>query len=169
MPSRRGQTQSTDGVVSACETLEIPGGWDRPAFGATVPGTPDKLIYAPSSIQEMMALPTPEVTPAHTSVPTALPCVAGHHEQACWLLLTSHPFHNSLLLGRLLMAVGSQWGEPWGGGCSPHLLLQVSGRQYWAPLCGVIIPLPSCPALGFGVFDAEAGPESGCPDHFEYA
>ena len=83
--------------------------------------------------------------------------------------VTSHPFHNSLLLGRLLMAAGGQWGGPWGGGCSPHLLLEVSGRQYWTPLCGVIIPHPSCPAPGFGVFDAEAGPESGCPDHFEYA
>ena len=65
VPSGRGQTQSRDGVVSVRETLERRGGWDGGAFGATVPGTSDKLIFAPSSIQEMMALPTPEVTPAH--------------------------------------------------------------------------------------------------------
>lgn len=44
--------------------------------------------------------------------------------------VTSHPFQNSLLLERLLMAGGGQWGGPWGGGCSPPP--PSLRRQYWA-------------------------------------
>lgn len=92
VPSGRGQTQSTDDVVGVCDTLERRGGWDGAAFGATVPGTLDKLISAPSSIQEMMAL---RVTPTHASIPTAPPCIAGHHERTCWLLLLLIPFRTA--------------------------------------------------------------------------
>lgn len=47
---------------------------------------------APSSIQEMMAL---RVLLHNASIPTAPPCIAGHHERTCWLLLLLIPFRTA--------------------------------------------------------------------------